>query len=520
MTESGEYVPPKLSTLGDIPIAGSDSIAIHVLGSSAESDIRLSHSAFRRCCARFGASLLSRGIAPQSVISIVVPNSADYIAAFLAVTGVNYVAAPLNSKYTADEYKFYLSDALAVLVLVPSNISSDSPIVTAASALGIDVLHLPTTLLDDVDDSSDFPLQGAPAPTDNALFLHTSGTTSRPKGVPLTHANLCASISNISRTYELRSSDKCLLVMPLFHVHGLMSATLSTLATGGTVALPPGGTFSASVFWPAIERSEATWFTAVPTIHQILLARASAEYPSENPPNLRFIRSCSASLAPAILERLEATFNAPVLEAYAMTEAAHQMTSNPLPKHGPRRAGSVGIAQGGVQVTILDGEDAFVGCDKTGEVCIRGENVTKGYQNNTEANKVAFSGGWFHTGDQGRLDADGYLTLTGRIKELVNRGGEKISPLEVDSVLLAHPEVTEAVSFAVADEKYGEEVNAAVILKEGSSVTAEALSEFAKERLASFKVPKRFFIADDLPRTATGKIQRRIVSAHFAGGEK
>lgn len=277
---------------------------------------------------------------------------------------------------------------------------------------------------------------------------------------------------------------------------------------------PPGGKFSASAFWPAMVHGGATWYTAVPTIHQILLARADKDYPSD-PPKLRFIRSCSASLAPAVLERLEQRFGASVLEAYAMTEAAHQMTSNPLPKYGERKAGSVGTAQGGVRVAVLNEENKEVGAGVVGEVCIRGENVTFGYQNNPPANKLAFAGGWFHTGDQGMLDTDGYLTLTGRLKELVNRGGEKISPLEVDAALLAHEAVKEAVSFAVPDEKYGEEVNAAVIFKEGMTLGVEELEKFVLGRLATFKVPKKFFVCDDLPRTATGKIQRRFVAKHF-----
>lgn len=293
-----------------------------------------------------------------------------------------------------------------------------------------------------------------------------------------------------------------------------MAAMLTTLATGGAVVFPPGGKFSASAFWPALVEGGATWYTAVPTIHQILLACADKDYPHD-PPKLRFIRSCSASLAPAVLERLEQRFRAPVLEAYAMTEAAHQMTSNPLPKYGERKLGSVGVAQGGVTVAILDEENKEVGTGVVAEVCIRGENVTPGYQNNPPANETAFAGGWFHTGDQGMMDAYGYLTLTGRIKELVNRGGEKISPLEVDAVLLAHEAVEQAVSFAVPDEKYGEEVNAAVIFKEGVNIGVEDLERFALNRLAKFKAPKRYFVCSDLPRTATGKIQRRFVAKHF-----
>jgi len=329
----------------------------------------------------------------------------------------------------------------------------------------------------------------------------------------LLHRNLLTTIKNIVDTYELSESDTSYLVMPLFHVHGLMSALLSAFGAGGNVVLPKGGKFSAQVFWNDIKEHGTTWFTAVPTIHQILLSRA-AESKDHEGVSLRFIRSCSASLAAPVLERLEAMFKAPVLEAYAMTEAAHQMTSNPLPKHGPRKPGSVGKGTN-VEIAILAEDGALLPPGKVGEVCIKGRNVTPGYHNNPKATEEAFKYGWFHTGDQGMLDAEGYLTLTGRLKELINRGGEKISPLEVDSVLLANGTVAEAVAFAAPDEKYGEEVNAAVVLRPGQKSLESEILAFAKERLGDFKVPKRLFIADSLPKTATGKIQRRFVAEHF-----
>jgi acyl-CoA synthetase (AMP-forming)/AMP-acid ligase II len=259
--------------------------------------------------------------------------------------------------------------------------------------------------------------------------------------------------------------------------------------------------------------SGATWYTAVPTIHQIILDRHAAK-PEASYPALRFVRSCSASLAPAILEKLEAAFGAPVLEAYAMTEASHLMTSNPLPQDGPRKPGSVGRPVG-QELAILDEEGARVAGGAAGEVCIRGANVTAGYKGNPEANEAAFRFGWFHTGDIGVVDEEGYLHLVGRIKELINRGGEKISPIEVDAVLLEHPGVAQAVSFGVPDDKYGEEINCAVIPREGSALGAEDVVAHCRRNLASFKVPKKVFITGELPKTATGKIQRRIVAQHF-----
>ncbi len=345
-----------------------------------------------------------------------------------------------------------------------------------------------------------------------ALFLHTSGTTSRPKGVPLSHANLLASATNVAATYALSPQDVSLCVMPLFHVHGLVASTLATLHTGGTVVVPPR--FSASAFWPAVRTHRVTWYTAVPTIHHVLLTRAEADQaPAAGTSGLRFIRSCSAALAPATMAALEARFGCPVLEAYGMTEAAHQMASNPLPP-APRRPGSVGRGTG-VQIAIMDEAGRLLPAGTPGEVVIQGPNVMHGYHNNPEANAAAFTNGWFRTGDQGVLDADGYLTLVGRLKELINRGGEKIAPREIDEVLLTHPAVAEAVCFGVPDAKYGEEVAAAVVLR--GDATEASLMAYCRERLAAFKVPKTIYLLTHIPRTATGKIQRRAVAAAVAG---
>lgn len=275
-----------------------------------------------------------------------------------------------------------------------------------------------------------------------------------------------------------------MLVMPLFHVHGLLAGFLAPLASGGSVIVPLR--FSASDFWENFNLHKANWYTAVPTIHQILL-----KSPPPNPmPNIRFIRSCSSPLSPKVFHELEKTFGAPVLEAYAMTEAAHQMTSNPLPP-GKRMPGSVGIGQG-VEVKILDQNGDEVKRGSEAEICIRGENVTKGYLNNPEANKSSFTkGGFFRTGDQGKQDEDGYVIITGRIKELINKGGEKISPIELDNTIVQHPSVSEAVSFAIDDEMYGQDVGIAVVLKSGQDVTEADLRKWLTDKVAKFKLPKK-----------------------------
>jgi len=495
----------------------------HLLNPSSASDDSiiipgaptLSYAQYAYEIERTAELLAGAGVKPGRPVSIVLVNNLEFMVLFLAVARAGAVAAPLNPAYTVDEFKFFMEDADAQLAIVPprAHLGRD-----AANELGIPVLEASLdggsvvlsngsgTLTKTVD-------APAPSPEDVALFLHTSGTTSRPKGVPLTHANLMKSISNIKNHYVLTPEDTSIIVMPLFHVHGLMGASLSTLNSGGSLVIPER--FSASSFWGLQKNYSATWYSAVPTIHQILLMRAD----DDNAPHesFRFIRSCSSALAPAVFEKLEARFGAPVLEAYGMTEASHQMSSSPMPP-GKRIPGTVGQATG-VEIAIMDME-ATGQIQKTGdigEVVIKGENVMHGYNNNPEANAEAFVDGWFRTGDQGFLDADGYLSLTGRIKELINRGGEKISPLEVDGVLLKHPAVAEAVCFAVPDEKYGEVVHAAVVLS-GETDQAEIRS-YCREQLADFKVPDVVYISDVLPRTATGKIQRRHMVTAFVDGE-
>jgi len=457
------------------------------------------------------AGLLSgSGLKHGTSVSIVLENNLEFIVTFLAVTRAGAIAAPLNAAYTSEEFKFYMGDADSQLVIIGKECDAAA---RAASELGIQVA---IAALDEkgktvISKEGMFLTRSTdPAPpseNDVALFLHTSGTTSTPKGVPLTHSNLMSSLGNIVQTYKLTSDDVALVVMPLFHVHGLIGVSLSTLYSGGSIVIPPR--FSASKFWSNQSNTGATWYSAVPTIHQILLMRAN----DDNAPNksFRFIRSCSAALAPSVFTDLEARFGAPVLEAYGMTEASHQMTSNPLPP-GFRSPGTVGSGTG-VKIAIMDESGTLLGAETRGEVVIQGPNVTHGYHNNEKANVDAFTNGWFRTGDQGELSQVGILTLTGRLKELINRGGEKISPLEVDAALIKHPSITEAVCFGVPDEKYGETVQAAVVLSKES--TEQEIQSFCGQQLADFKIPEKIHVVKDLPRTATGKIQRRHVAAKF-----
>ena len=470
----------------------------------------VSYAEFAAEIDRVAELLAAAGVQPAKAVSIVLPNGLDFLVAFMAVARAGAIAAPLNPAYTADEFKFYMQDAEAQLAILPPG---DHPARESAARLGVPAMDAAL----DADGKLILSRAGAPlttrrdapapSPDDVALFLHTSGTTSRPKGVPLTHANLAASVKNIADSYALTPDDIAMVVMPLFHVHGLIGVSLSTLASGGSLVVPPR--FSASRFWDEQRATSATWYSAVPTIHQILLMRADDDDAPRG--SFRFIRSCSSALAPAVFEQLESRFDAPVLEAYGMTEASHQMSSNLLPP-GARMPGTVGKGTG-VQIAIMDDEGGLVATGERAEVVIKGANVTLGYHNNPQANAETFTNGWFRTGDQGFLEADGTLTLTGRIKELINRGGEKISPLEVDAALLHHPAVAEAVCFGVSDVKYGEIVQAAVVCS--ADADESAIRAYCGEHLAGFKIPDRIYIVDSLPRTATGKIQRRHIAAMF-----
>jgi acyl-CoA synthetase (AMP-forming)/AMP-acid ligase II len=455
------------------------------------------------------ASLNERGIGRNDRVAIVLPNGPEMASSFLAV-GSGATTAPLNPAYRKREFLFYLSDLGAKTLLLEED--SDSPARDAASELEIPVLELrtnasqPAGVFELVGDGpgGTCSIGGMAKHDDIALILHTSGTTSRPKIVPLSHRNVCCSARNIRRTLGLIEADCCLNVMPLFHIHGLMAATLSPVSVGASVFCTPG--FNALKFFAWLDEARPSYYTAVPTMHQAILARASRNRKVIDAAPLRFIRSSSSALPPQVMEELEEVFGVPVVEAYAMTESAHQMTCNPLPPR-ERKAGTVGVAAG-PEVSIMDEAGNHLKADSVGEIVIQGDNVTDGYEKNPEANAEAFTGGWFRTGDQGVMDAAGYLTITGRLKEIINRGGEKISPREVDEVIMDHPAIQQVVAFAVPHEKLGEQVAAAVVLREGMEATPQEIKEFATARLADFKVPKEILILEEIPKGPTGKLQR------------
>jgi acyl-CoA synthetase (AMP-forming)/AMP-acid ligase II len=456
-----------------------------------------------------GRALHRLGIGRNDPVAIVLPNGPEMATAFVAVAGAA-TAAPLNPAYRADELEFYLTDLEARLLVVAAGV--DTPARDVATRLKIPVAEIatdaarPAGLFDLAGPASaaGAGASGPAGPDDVALVLHTSGTTSRPKIVPLSQRNVCASAASVAASISLTSADRCLNVMPLFHIHGLIAAVMASLHAGASICCTPG--FNALRFFTWLKDADPTWYTAVPTMHQAILERAGRNAEIVKGSRLRLIRSSSASLPPQVMTALEATFGAPVIEAYGMTEAAHQMASNPLPPR-PRHPGSVGVAAG-PEVAIMDDQGRLLPAGQTGEVVIRGANVTAGYRNNPDANAAAFSDGWFRTGDQGVMDEAGYLRLTGRLKEIINRGGEKISPREVDEVLLDHPDIRQAVTFAVAHPKLGEDVAAAVVLSDGATTTDRQIREFAATRLADFKVPRTILVVPEIPKGPTGKLQR------------
>ncbi|WP_299301404.1 acyl--CoA ligase [uncultured Litoreibacter sp.] len=471
----------------------------------------LSYGALRDQAGYVAGALHGFGIGRGDRVAIVLPNGPEMASAFVCVAQAA-VTAPLNPGYKQDEYAFYLDDLKARALVVMEGY--DGPALAAALGLGIAVIRLHvrpehaagafTLALD--GEALDGADTAAPGPGDVALILHTSGTTSRPKIVPLLHSNVVASARNIEASLALTAQDRCMNVMPLFHIHGLIAAVSATLAAGGQVWCAPG--FDALKFFTWMEEAAPSWYTAVPTMHQAILSRAprNAEAIAANP--LRFLRSSSASLPPQVFAALETTFNAPVIEGYGMTEATHQMASNPLPPRA-QKPGSVGV-EAGPQVRIAhEAEPRLI--TGTGEIVISGPNVTPGYENNDKANADNFftvdGQRWFRTGDQGQFDVDGYLSLTGRLKEIINRGGEKISPLEIDEMLMDHPDVAQVVSFAVPHPKLGEEVGAAIVLSNPATTEAD-LKAFAETRVAAFKIPKHIVIMDEIPKGATGKMQR------------
>jgi acyl-CoA synthetase (AMP-forming)/AMP-acid ligase II/CBS domain-containing protein len=495
-TSPGEPANRTLVDLLEVGHAGDTAVSI-------PDGPSLTYATLRTHVRQVADVLASLGIRRGDRVAVVTPQTPAAIATVLGTT-IAATAAPMNPRLTQDEFTFYLDDVSAKALIVPPHGADAAraawgdrgPVVEASLSshgeLRLDTRSARQTRATAAD----------PGPDDVALILHSSGTTGRPKRAPLRHRNLVASADNIVRTYTLNASDTAMCVMPLFHVHGLVASVFATLASGGTITIP--ARFNPLGFRHLLEAQKATWYTAVPSIHQMVLARFRDDEPTPDDRVLRFIRSASAKLRQDTSLQLEERFGVPMLEAYGMTEGSHQIASNPLPP-APREAGSVGRSVG-VRVGVMDERGALLTIGASGEVVIQGPNVIDGYDANPAADAAAFTNGWFRTGDLGVLDAAGYLTLVGRLKEMINRGGEKVAPQEIDDVLLQHPAVAEAVSFGVPHTVWGEEVHAVVVLH--GEVTERDLIRHCQLHLAEFKLPRRVHFAEAIPRTATGKIQR------------
>jgi acyl-CoA synthetase (AMP-forming)/AMP-acid ligase II len=471
-----------------------------------ELGVLVTYDSLRQQVLAMADALASIGIKRGDRVAMALPNSLHAIVAFLAASTAG-TAAPLNPAYPYEEFLFFLNDTDAKVLLCPPVGAEFAR--SAAADRKIPVYSVT------MNDKGQVHLEGAPSgataepptPDDIALVLHTSGSTGRPKRVPLRHFQLAVSAANIANTYGLSEADVSLCIMPLFHIHGLMGSTMASLLTGGTVVVP--AKFNALSFWRTVREHRVTWYSGVPTMHQVLLARTK-EKPKEAA-TLRFIRSCSAPLSSELIHKIESLFGVPFVEAYGMTEAAHQMTSNPLPPRH-RKAGSVGVGTG-IRISVMDKDGNHLRTNQRGEIAIQGASVFRGYENNPEANARALTHGWFRTGDEGFLDDDCYLHLTGRIKDIIIRGGENIAPHEVDEILLRHPAVSAAVTFGCFHPTLGEEVAAAVVLHEPSGASEKELLKHCRHLLAEYKCPKKIYLVPSIPTTATGKIRRRTVAA-------
>ena len=478
---------------------------------TSEKNEKLSYGEFKIFNEKISRQLAATNIINSDRAAIVLPNGPLMASSFLSIS--SYMsAAPLNPSYKQEEFEFYLDDLKPKFLLVEPN--SKSLAVIAAKNLNIPVFEMkisdnqPLGTFELFDKETDYK---NPNDYDEALVLHTSGTTSRPKIVPLSNLNIFTSAVNISKSLKLTADDHCLNIMPLFHIHGLIAVLSASAKVGASVCASNG--FNALKFLDLAETQNITWYSGVPTMHQAILLRAQKNSDKAKKLNLRFIRSSSASLPPAIFEQLNDIFETPVIEAYGMTEATHQMASNPLPP-AIQKPGLVGMPAG-PEICIMNDKNEKLPEGEIGEICIKGDNVTNGYENNPEANKQSFVNDWFRTGDEGFFDEDGYLKISGRLKEIINKGGEKISPLEVDNILMDFPPIDQALCFGYKDKMLGEDIAVAIKLKENKSCTEDDIKSYANEKLAKFKIPKKIFIVEDIPKGATGKLQRIGLAKKF-----
>jgi len=497
----------------DIRTMLAERAAIHPAAVALEEDGRpdLTYGELDRIVGGLVSDLRQGGVQAEDRVAVVIPNGRDMSVALLAVCSAG-IAAPLNPIYREDEFADYFREIRVSYLVIRRGMVS--PARAAAARMGVKVLEL-TAEADAIAPEGEQGIRkrdarewDPPSPTHLAVILLTSGSTGRSKKVPLTHRNVCVSVRDICRTLELTKEDRCLCMWEQFHIGGLVDLLIVPLASGGTVICSNG--FDAARFYDLVERKQPTWYQGVPaTVHELMAhARRHGIAGVKSP--LRFVRVTASALAPKLMEELETFFGVPVITTFGMTEAAPLITTNLLPPHA-RKPGSTGPSCG-PEIIITDEDGKPLKTGEVGEVLIRGDNIILGYEDAPEANARSFRDGWFRTGDTGCLDGDGYLFLKGRIKESINRGGEKITPQEIDDVLLTHPEIAEAISFHVPHSVLGEDVAVAVVLHRPGSLTEDAIREYVAARMAEFKVPRKVVFVDGFARNASGKVNRSTLA--------
>ncbi|MFF7277514.1 FadD7 family fatty acid--CoA ligase [Streptomyces griseorubiginosus] len=516
--DANRYRPPQVSGLADLldrQVRERSSARALVVSSER---VQLSYRALAALADDVAARLDGAGLRRGDAVGLICANTAEFVVGLLGAARAGMVVAPLDPALPEPQLAARLAGLGARAVLFDTAVSGAVVLPVPAWPLRVDVSRAGTATVVLETSACGVPhvtAASAELSERDALVLFTAGTTARAKMVPLTHANVAASVQNICAAYELGPGDATVAVMPFFHGHGLFAALLASLASGGCVLLPERGRFSAGTFWDDMRAAGATWFTAVPAIHEILLDRSEREHPGPRAPQLKFVRSCSAPLNTATQRALERTFGAPLLSAYGMTESSHQATSEPLPQRGALRQGSVGRPTG-VAVRVTDGNGRPCPAGVEGEVWVQGPTVARGYLADGEESARTFVGGWLRTGDLGTLDGDGYLSLTGRLKNLINRGGEKISPEHVEDILAGCPGVAEAAVFAVPDAVFGQRVGAAVVVRDGDGAGRAEILRYCRDHLAPFEVPDRLEVVTALPYTAKGGLDRKAVQARYA----
>jgi long-chain acyl-CoA synthetase len=469
----------------------------------SEADNRqFTYKEFEAAVMRTARLLASSGIRKGDVVSLLLPNSVEYVMAYFACWQLGALAGPINSLLKSQEIAYVISNSEAKALLINSEFL---PVIESIRD------QLPTVILFDNEAEATRAQIDIAVPDvalnadDEAIIIYTSGTTGKPKGCLLTHCNVIANARQISSWLSFTQRDRLLTIMPLFHMNAVSVTTMSALYAGGATVVSPK--FSASRFWQIVSDYQITSFGSVATMLSMLLST----YPDGVPAGLksdqlRFAMCGSAPVPAEVLRRFEETFKCFVVEGYGLSESTCRSTFNPPDER--RRPGSCGVPIGN-EMRVVDEEDRDVAEGELGEIVLRGDNVLKGYYKNDAANATAFRNGWFHTGDIGYRDADGFYYIVDRKSDMIIRGGENIYPREIDEVLYQHPGVAAAAAVGVPDELYGEEVAAVIVLKPGASVSEQEVIDYCKARLADFKCPKTVRFVEDIPKGPTGKLLKR-----------